>query len=171
MTRSHPPCCEELYGIAPRKGENCGCSEDRPPLRKPSDFCQCRGINSINVGSAKRVVKDLNTNALITSLRPGYGMNCVEWDPTKAGSWNKTKVWVFSWIVTRQFQINPTWLTLLFSWDTPTVFLSFIPVFCAFICGISEHSGLKVTCASRAGGVMRARRNRLSLTVVRALSI
>lgn len=84
--RSHPTCCEELSDIVLHKGESCGCSGDRPPLRKPSDFCQCHGINSINVDSAKCAVKDLNTNALITSLRPGYCMNCVEWDPTKAAS-------------------------------------------------------------------------------------
>lgn len=81
--RSHPSCCEELSDIVPHKGENCGGSDNRPPLRKPSGFCQCHGINSINIDPAKCVVKDLNTNALITSPGPGYGVNCVEWDPPK----------------------------------------------------------------------------------------
>lgn len=77
MTRSRPTCCEELSDIVPHEGENCGCSDNRPPLRKPSDFCQCHGINSINAGSAKRVVKDLSANALVALPRPGYCTNSV----------------------------------------------------------------------------------------------
>lgn len=44
---------------------------------KPSDFCQCHGINSTNMDSAK--LKDLNGDALITSLGPGYCVNSL-WD-------------------------------------------------------------------------------------------
>lgn len=77
MTRiSYPTYCKEIFDIVPYKGENCGCSDDRPPLRNLG-FCQCCGINSINVGSAKCVVKDLNANSLVTSLRPGCCINSV----------------------------------------------------------------------------------------------
>lgn len=155
--------------IVPHEGENRGWSDDRLPLRKPSAFGQCHGINSKNIDSAQCAVRDLKANALVTHWDLGIAWIVLNGIPPKQVFEIKPKLEYFPGLwpeysrsITRLFQINSPWLTLLkkkCSRNTPTVYTSTL-YFLESICSISEHPVLKVTGISKAGEVIRARRNR-----------
>lgn len=118
--------------IVPHEGENRSWSDDRLPLRKPSAFGQCHGINSKNIDSAQCAVRDLKANALVTHWDLGIAWIVLNGIPPKQVFEIKPKLEYFPGLwpeysrsITRLFQINSPWLTLFKKkvLETPQLFI------------------------------------------------